>query len=197
MSEQRGLRKLKKRVANKEIVILKTDKSGKLIPMKRDIYEKLGGDKCKLDRKLDRDELRKIERRLNEQSKFWTKILNSGKNHGHLDRILKSKIMNSENAAPKYYMFKDHKVEGGYRPVVSGCNSNSLGLSNTLSEVVESVCKSVDNPFEVISSEDLLSRIHICNEKLAKIRGHQTDGTGESKIYDWRDDYILIGSDVK
>ena len=63
-------------------------------------------------------------------------------------------------------MFKNHKIEGGYRPVVGGCNSDSLGLSNTLSELVESVCMAVDQPYEVISSEDLLSRINDCNEKI-------------------------------
>ena len=67
-------------------------------------------------------------------------------------------------------MFKDHKIEGGYRPVVGGCNSDTLGLSNTLSEVVESVAKAVEKPFEVISSEDLLSRIYKCNEKIPNLK---------------------------
>ena len=53
-----------------------------------------------------------------------------------------------------YFMFKDHKKEDGWRPVVSGCNSNTLGLSNILSDLVESVCGAVSEPFEVISSDD-------------------------------------------
>ena len=37
-SEQRGLRKIQKCIRNHEIVVLKTDKSGKLIVMKREDY---------------------------------------------------------------------------------------------------------------------------------------------------------------
>ena len=136
--EMRGLRKLKKRVKENEILILKTDKSGKIMPIKRELYEKLGKEKCKEDRKLDREDIKHIERRLNDEAKFWTKMLNSGANHDQMDRILASKICNSENIAPKYFMFKDHKIEGGYRPVVGGCSSDTLGLSNTLSEIVAS-----------------------------------------------------------
>ena len=169
-AELKGLRKLKKRIRNREIVILKTDKSGKLAPMSREKYEKMGKEKVKNDEKIDRTEVRRIERRMNEQVVMWSKILNSGENHEHLDRIISSKQSNSENLAPMYFMFKDHKKEGGYRPVVGGCNSDSLGLSNTLSELVESVCMAVDQPYEVISSEDLLSRISECNEKLKMMR---------------------------
>ena len=109
---------MKKRIRNSEIVILKTDKSGKLAPMSREKYEKMGKEKVKNDEKIDRKEVRRIERRMNEQVVMWSKILNSGENHEHLDRIISSKQSNSENLALMYFMFKDHKKEGGYRPVV-------------------------------------------------------------------------------
>ena len=96
--------------------------------------------------------------------------MNSGSHHEHQERIVKSKLSSSENAAPMYFMYKDHKVEGGYRPVVGGCNSDSLGLSNILSEAVESVANSVEKPFEVITSEDMLSRVYECNKELEKMR---------------------------
>ena len=50
--EVRGLRKLRKRVKNKSIVVLKTDKSGKLTVMERDIYEKMGLENAKKDQKI-------------------------------------------------------------------------------------------------------------------------------------------------
>ena len=43
----------------------------------------------------------------------------------------------------------------------------------------------------------MLSRVHKCNEKLSELNGGLNDGAGYSEIYDWRNDYILIGSDVK
>ena len=164
--ELRGLRKLKKRIRNKEIIILKTDKSGKLTPINRDNYEKIGKSKIIKDEKIGRKELRSIEKKINAQVRMWTRILNSGANHKQTDRIMTSKQSSSENTAPMYFTYKDHKKGGGYRPVVSGCNSDTLGLSNTLSEVIESVCMSTEIPYEVVSSEDMLSRIYECNERI-------------------------------
>ena len=112
------------------------------------------------------------------------KIVNSGESHGHMDRILSSKIVNSENSAPKYFLFKDHKKTESWRPVVAGCSSNTLGLSNILSDIVESICGSVNNPYEVISSEDLLSRCESFNVWASE------------QNTDWREKFMLLGSDV-
>ena len=87
MSEIRGLRKLRKRIKNKEIIAVKTDKSGKLTVMKRDLYEKLGEEKCKQDRIIDDHEHRKIEKRINDHVRFWTRMVNSGANHDHLETL--------------------------------------------------------------------------------------------------------------
>ena len=65
-------------------------------------------------------------------------------------------------------MYRDHKEGGGWRPVVSGCASNTLGLSNLLSEIIESVCLSIEDPFEVISSTDMLSRVEDFNNWIEK-----------------------------
>ena len=96
------------------------------------------------------------------------KVINSGEYHGHMDKILSSKIVNSESTAPKYYLYKYHKKVESWRPVVSGCSSNTLGLSNMLSDIVESICSSMSTPLEVISSEDLLSRIENFNKWTSK-----------------------------
>ena len=63
-------------------------------------------------------------------------------------------------------MYKDNKVEGGYRQVVGGCSSNIVGLSNMISEVLESVASAIDNLYAVISSEDMLARINDANMKI-------------------------------
>ena len=95
--EQRGLAKIRKKIQEGDILAVKTDKSGKLTVMKRESYEKLGIEQNKNDRVIDRRELRKIEGKINAQTKFWTMIVNSGKDHNHQDRILKSKISESQN----------------------------------------------------------------------------------------------------
>ena len=88
-----------------------------------------------------------------------------------------------------YYMHKDHQDGDGWRPVISGCNSNTLGQSNLLSDCIESIANSVENPYEVISSEDLLSRFEQFNCEVAKQIEIGAD-------YDWRKEWQLIGSDV-
>ena len=148
----------------------------------------MGREKNENDELIDRRRLRQIEKTIS--AKFWTNILSSGKDHGHQDRILKSKQSESQNCAPKYYVHKDHKVEGGYRPVVGVVNSYSLGLSNTLSDLVESVCMAIESPYKVISSEDMLSRISNCNKKLqeleAEVKGTLSQPTEDSKDSDWK-----------
>ena len=141
------------------------------------------------DKKITKEELRVRERRKNEHTKMWSKITNAGEAHGHNGRIRSSKNIESEIAANKYYMFKDHKEGEKYRPVVSGCCSNTLGLSGLLSDIIESLCLAVENPFEVISSEDLLANINEFNEEIKR-------EIEKENSYDWRKDYVLLGTDV-
>ena len=75
--------------------------------------------------------------------------------------------------------------------MVSGCNSNTLGLSNLLSDMVESVCSSVTDPYEVISSEDMLSRVEAFNTMIKKEKEERGD-----ENWDWREEWALISSDV-
>ena len=79
--------------------------------------------------------------------------------------------------------------------MVSGCSSNTLGLSNLFSEIVESVANLVEDPFEVISSEDLLSRIEKFN-KLVEQTKEMKNNENPNSDWDWRDAWLLIGSDV-
>ena len=72
--KKRGLKKLKSKIENEELICLKTDKSGKLTMMKREEYSKLGKD-CK-DEEINREEVRTIERRVNEHTRICIMILN-------------------------------------------------------------------------------------------------------------------------
>jgi len=133
--EKAGLNKLRKRIKSGEIIVIKTDKSGKLGVVDRQKYLEMGRRDSAMDRIVERHELKQIEKRLNDHTRMILKIVNAGEAHGHLDRINNSKITNSETAAPKYFLYKDHKKVESWRPVVSGCNSNTLGLSNLLSDL--------------------------------------------------------------
>ena len=157
--------------------------------MKREDYYKLGIEDSKGDIEKCREEMQTIEKRTNEHVRMWCKLLNAGESHDHLKRIMKSKSCISDLSASKYLMYKDHKEKDAWRPVVSGCNSNSLGLSNLLSDLVESICLSVNDPFEVISSEDMLAQFERFNEEIEEKLKEDPD-------YDWREKFLLLGTDV-
>jgi hypothetical protein len=93
----------------------------------------------------------------------------SGENYGHQPRIMESKTTRSNNTADMHLLYKDHKKEPRKtRPMVTGCTSNTLGLSNSVSDVLEAVANSEPVPYEVNSSEDMLSRTKVFNEKMLK-----------------------------
>ena len=79
-------------------------------------------------------------------------------------------------------------------------------MSNTLSEIVESVANAVENPYEVISSEDMLNRVQNCKMKLKEYIEKKKEQAGAElgqaqpgldKNWKWTDDLIMLGSDVK
>ena len=74
---------------------------------------------------------------------------------------------------------------------MGGCNSDTLGLSNTLSEVIEAVAQSKEEPFEVISAEDMLNRVYKCNDKIKELQAKK------GPDWKWQEELILLGSDVK
>ena len=90
--EQAGLRSLQKRITNGEIIIIKTDKSSKLTVTNEEEYRKMGQEHIAKDKKINRQEIIDIEETLNGHSRAWTNIWNSGKDHGHFDRIATSKM---------------------------------------------------------------------------------------------------------
>ena len=71
---------------------------------------------------------------------FWAKMWGSGDEHGHRERIIDSKVVSSEQLASMYLMYKDHKEKRAKRPVVTGCNSNTKGMSNSVCDLLEKTC---------------------------------------------------------
>ena len=144
--------------------MIKIDKSGNLGGISRKKYLEMGSNESKADKEIDRDALKKIEKKINDHTRIICKIVNAGEARGHIESILSSKKVNYESSAPKFYRFTNHKESESWRPVIAGCSSNTLDLSNILSDIVESLCGSISNPYEVIRSEDLLSWCEIFNK---------------------------------
>merc|ERR1712105_451297 len=136
--EEKGLKMLKKRIKNGELIVMKTDKSNKFAVTSVDNYLKMGQAQIKNDKEINRQEICEREKILNGHSKMWCKMLSIGENFNHQDRVMESKTTRSNNLASMYLLLKDHKEKLGERVVVSGCNYNTRGLSNMVSEFLES-----------------------------------------------------------
>ena len=167
--EEEGLESLQKKIQKKEIIVLKTDKSGKFFVVSQDEYRKMGAVHTTKDKMISMKDVVEIEKQLNGHSTFWCKMWRSGDAHGHKERIIDSKVCRSCKVATMYVMVKDHKKDGSTRPVVTGCSSNTRGLSNSVSDFLESVANSIPDAYEVISSEDMLARVQAGNEAARKI----------------------------
>ena len=167
----KNLKKLGKRKNDGEIIVIMTDKSAKMCVMRREDYLQLGEVHVSKDRVVDRAELLRREKILNQHSLSWCKMWRTGEDHGHEDRVRQSKITNSENRADLYLSYKDHKsVPGKTRPIATGCSSNTLALSNSVSSLVEALANSEEEKYEVISTEDMLYNCKRHDEDVKKMR---------------------------
>ena len=76
---------------------------------------------------------------------------------------------------------------------MTGCDSDTLGLSNSVSELLEAGCNSLDCPYKVISSEDMLACVVEGNQKLERIRKEKIE-KGE-QLGD-EEEAVMFGNDV-
>ena len=168
--ERSGLKSLQKRISNRELIIMKTDKSTKFAVTTEQEYLKMGQEHTSKDREITRQEIIEIEEKLNGHNRAWVQIWGSGIDHNHQQRIINSKVTHSENVADLYLMYKDHKKGDKTRPTATGHSSDSLGLSNSVAEVLEAVANSEKDRYNTISSEDMLYRIHQYNKDVTEKR---------------------------
>ena len=152
LEERKGLRSLQKRIEKEELLIIKTDKSGKLSVTNRENYLKMGEPHVKKDQIVDRTKVREIDKIMGEHSAAWCSIWGSGSNHGQADRVINSKVTRSENTAKLYLAHKDHKLEENKtRPIGTANPSNTRGFANSVSDLLEAIANSKKQKYEVIS----------------------------------------------
>ena len=152
--EKSGMRSIKERLKKEEIIIMKTDKSNRFVVTNVEEYLKMGEAHVSKDKEISRNEVQEIQKIVNGHSMAFSLIFNSGQDHNHTARIIRSKNSNSENQASLNLLYKDHKEGRKTRPVATGNQSGNLGLSNAVSEVLEAVARTQETPYSAISSDD-------------------------------------------
>ena len=159
------MKSLKKRIKEGEIIVMKTDKSGRFVVTTPENYVEMGKEHTDKDIEIGWEKVRQLEKTIHSHSMAWAQIWSYGDDHNHQDRILRSKMARSGNQANLTLLYKDHKLGNKTRPVASGNESFNLGLSNGVSELLESVFRAIRHPYSVISSEDMLARVSRFNEE--------------------------------
>ena len=159
---QRGIKSLKKRIREGELVVLETDKSNRFCVTTIDNYRSMGEVHTKNDRKITREEMIENEKTINSHAAMMRKMFNFGQSHEQEDRVHAAVTNKDQNTATLSLLYKDHKQEPGKtRPLVSGNTSNTQGLSTMGSFLFESAAQSIKKPLELNSTEDLGS---VCME---------------------------------
>ena len=110
MGERRGLKSLKKRVADNEIIICSTDKSGRFCVLTREQYLEAGRVHVEKDRKISIEDQGEIERAVNGHMRWWNSIWNLGSNWSQEARCLSNLLNHGLGACPMTLLVKDHKT---------------------------------------------------------------------------------------
>ena len=95
--EARGLEKLKKRVKEGELVVVKTDKSGKFSIMSLTEYKRAGEVHTIKDKEVTVEFLLKNQRRINGHLSMLLKTFMVGKSHGHYEWIRPTMYISQES----------------------------------------------------------------------------------------------------
>ena len=171
MREIKGLKSLKKRVKEGEIVILPTDKTGLFTVMSRDTYLACGLSHTKGDRQVDWDDLKLAQSELNGHTSMMIKIFNIGRTWEHTHRIRESMLGETMATCPLSLLYKDHKGWASHmgtcpptRPVVSGNMGMNIHLSEVVSDLIEPLVDKYMGGRESISTEDMIAKFMGLNE---------------------------------
>ena len=157
--QKQGLKKLRRRIKNKEIVCYQTDKSGSISVDTPSNY--VDSMKPHLEGTIpsSEEEYNKTEKLINAHMTNWCRIMS-------FDKKVSSNFITENNEIPPLYgLRKDHKEvptgeeEKGppQRPVCGAVVSCNYPLSHFISTVLQPVIQQEKHPCN--STEDMLSRV--------------------------------------
>ena len=126
-SQARGLKSLKKRVADGEVVIVPTDKSGRLAIMTRAAYMEAGLKHTLKDKLVGWQEIKDSQKELNGHVSMLIKSFRIGSRWDHGARVRETTMGEGLSICPMSLLFKDHK--GWDSPTYETCGGWTLRRS--------------------------------------------------------------------
>ena len=202
-AQRRGMKKLKKRVDDGEIVVCQTDKSGKLAVMSMELYLQAGLVHTKKDKEVGLETVREVEKICNGHTAMWLKIWNAGADWKHQDRMRETRISHSLTVAALDLAYKDHKGwkpdDGGpppSRPIAKANEGVNIHLSDLISEVLEPFKSAMQGALEVISTDDFLSKCDHYNTRVKTESTNSDNLPGNRAIQNLDSPVVIIGADA-
>ena len=193
-SARRGKQSILEREKAGELVLLASDKSGKLAVMSPTLYRECMQPHIEGDSEHTRDEVVEVERQFNGAATQILRAFKFGEDWSHQERF-KSACAANNNEVPSLCQYvKDHKAELKTRPVCKAQVQQSPNgpLADLLCEVINPFVEEADkaNRTEVRCTEELSSRLKRVNEKI------KTGGLSQGPYQ--KDGKLIVGSkDVK
>ena len=168
-----GLKSLKKRIADGQIVVVQTDKSKRFSVMTKQQYIESGLVHTNKDIKIEPENVKRIQNVVNSHVWWLKECTNIGRNWGHEDRMSQNLLDKGEQSCMMSLLTKDHKkwsFESGEpipsRPVISGNTGLNCHLSELISNIIEPVAYEQEGR-DIDSTDDMICKIHQLNSKLA------------------------------
>ena len=203
-SEARGLKSLKKRVAEGSLIVCQTDKSSRFAIMSQEEYLAAGQKHVAKDEEVSLEFLLKNQSRLNGHVSMLLKTFNAGADWNHQARLRATKLTHSLSIAPLYLLYKDHKgwtVEAGgpppTRPVASAGGGQDDHLSETISIVLEPVANKMEGGMETTSTPDFISKIVELNKRMETQENDEIDLEEVDRILDERTSLMVENDHVE
>ena len=169
--EEEGLKSIRKRVKNGDIVVIPTDKSGNLAVMSRGTYLEAGMAHTRRDLEVGWDSIKDSQRELNGHVSMMIKIFRIGSSWKHTTRVRESMMGEGQSVCPLSLLFKDHKgwsaakkTPPPTRPVAGGHLGINLHISEIVSDILDPVVGCYRGGREIISTEDMVAKVEILND---------------------------------
>ena len=205
-SQALGLKTLKKRVKEGEIVIIPTDKSGNLAVLSRKMYVESGMVHTRNDKEVGWEEVRDAQKELNGHVAMLIKVFRIGSHWDHGFRVRETMMGNNQAVCPLSLLYKDHKgwtssrgTPPPTRPVAGGHLGINMHISEIVSDLLDPVVMLYEGGREIISTEDLLARLEILNymnrawTKTSYWMGMKEDEYVACQACSGRDDFVSGG----
>ena len=175
-SETEGIKEIKKKIKDKEIVVFATDKSGRFSVDTPQNYEEAVMAHTTNDMEINCERVKRIEGKLNQHMRVFNKMFRVGSNHEHEDRVNAATTSTNTPPPPLYGLRKDHKPTDDMtkgppvRPVCGANQAPNSRLSNFLSRIINEYADSANIRTECRSSEEMKAAFEEYNEIDAEVR---------------------------